>query len=80
MTTKVTATTLKTHVLSLLDDVERGEEIEVTRHGRIIARIVPVRDFLGLKDMFAGVVKSPEDEKQFSLDDEWTYDADNTAR
>jgi hypothetical protein len=30
--------------------------------------------------MFAGVVKSPEDEKQFSLDDEWTYDADNTAR
>ena len=31
----------KTHLLRLLDDVERGETVVLTRHGRRIARIVP---------------------------------------
>ena len=31
----------KTHLPQLLDDVEHGETIVITRHGRRIARIVP---------------------------------------
>ncbi len=34
----------KTHLLRLLDDVERGEILVITRHGRPIARLVPERD------------------------------------
>ena len=31
----------KTHLSELLDRVERGEEIVITRHGRPVARLVP---------------------------------------
>jgi prevent-host-death family protein len=41
MTREVQASEAKTHLLRLLDDVERGETIVITRHGRAIARIVP---------------------------------------
>jgi prevent-host-death family protein len=32
----------KTHLSSLLEQVERGEEITITKHGRAVARLVPV--------------------------------------
>jgi prevent-host-death family protein len=32
----------KTHLSALLEQVARGEEITITRHGKAIARIVPV--------------------------------------
>ncbi|MBL8492103.1 MAG: type II toxin-antitoxin system prevent-host-death family antitoxin [Rhodocyclaceae bacterium] len=31
----------KAHFSALLADVERGEEVAITRHGRVIARLVP---------------------------------------
>lgn len=31
----------KTHLSSLLERVERGEEVVITRHGRAVARLVP---------------------------------------
>jgi prevent-host-death family protein len=31
----------KTHLSALLEQVERGEEIVITRHGKAIARLVP---------------------------------------
>jgi prevent-host-death family protein len=31
----------KTHLSELLDDVERGETIVITRHGKAIARLAP---------------------------------------
>lgn len=33
----------KTHLSGLLERVERGEEITITRHGQPVARLVPVR-------------------------------------
>ncbi|HXH23567.1 MAG TPA: type II toxin-antitoxin system prevent-host-death family antitoxin [Dehalococcoidia bacterium] len=33
----------KTQLPRLLDDVERGETITITRHGRPVARLVPIR-------------------------------------
>jgi prevent-host-death family protein len=32
----------KTHLSTLLEQVERGEEITITRHGKAVARLVPV--------------------------------------
>jgi prevent-host-death family protein len=31
----------KTHLSALLERVERGEEITITRHGRTVARLLP---------------------------------------
>lgn len=31
----------KTHFAQLLDEVEKGETVQITRHGRIVARLVP---------------------------------------
>ena len=38
---QIPASEAKTHLPRLLDDVERGETLVITRHGRPIARIVP---------------------------------------
>lgn len=45
----------KTHFSSLLDKVEAGEEIVITRHGRAIARLVPEHAAAGgrLEDIVA---------------------------
>jgi prevent-host-death family protein len=32
----------KTHLARLLDEVERGETVTITRHGRPVARLVPL--------------------------------------
>lgn len=41
MAREIQASEAKTHLPRLLDEVERGETIIITRHGRPIARIVP---------------------------------------
>ncbi len=40
--TTVGAFEAKTHLSALLDRVERGEEILITKHGRPVARLAPV--------------------------------------
>lgn len=40
--TEVGAFEAKTHLAHLLDQVERGETITITRHGKPVARLVPV--------------------------------------
>ncbi len=41
---EVQASDAKTHLPRLLDDVEAGETLVITRHGKPIARLVPERD------------------------------------
>ena len=41
---EVQASEAKIHLPQLLDEVERGETLVITRHGRRIARIVPDTD------------------------------------
>ena len=41
---EVQASEAKTHLPRLLDEVERGETLIITRHGRAIARLVPEVD------------------------------------
>lgn len=37
----ITATELKANVSAVLGDVERGQSVEITRHGKVIARMEP---------------------------------------
>ena len=41
---EIQASDAKARLPQLLDDVERGETLVITRHGRAIARIVPELD------------------------------------
>lgn len=41
MTRHIAATELKAKLAEILGDVERGETIEITRHGKTVAHLVP---------------------------------------
>lgn len=65
-------TEVKAKLLALLDEVERGEEIEITRHGVTIARITPARAPYALKGMFAGLVRDMvPPEELYSTGEKW---------
>lgn len=72
MSRKVTATHAKATILRLLDDVAAGEEIEITRHGRPVARLLPASGARSLKGSFEGVAMTAADEEQlFSTGERW---------
>jgi prevent-host-death family protein len=79
MAKTVTATEAKAHILALLTEVESGEEVEITRHGRLIARLVPARGPRALMGKFAGLAwTNATDEELFTpYDGEYANDADN---
>lgn len=64
MTIKVTATQAKARILALLDDVEGGEDVEITRHGRTVARLVPASGPHALKGSMVGIATTadPDDD------------------
>jgi prevent-host-death family protein len=41
---KIQASEAKAQLAALLDDVQRGETVVITRHGKAIARLVPEED------------------------------------
>ena len=60
-------------MLALLDEVAAGGEVEITKHGRTVARLVPAAGPHGLKAKFAGVAMSAaDDEELFSTGAAWT--------
>lgn len=72
MTRKLTATEAKAKILSLLDEAAAGEEIEITKHGRTVARLVPATGAAGLKGVFEGVAATQaSDDELFATGAEW---------
>lgn len=72
MTKQVTATDAKATILRLLDEAAAGEEIEITRHGRPVARLVPASGARSLKGSFEGVAMTVGEEKGlFSTGEPW---------
>ncbi|HEX4345712.1 MAG TPA: type II toxin-antitoxin system prevent-host-death family antitoxin [Solirubrobacteraceae bacterium] len=68
----MTATDAKARILALLDDVAAGEEIQITKHGRVVARLVPAAGPQALRGKLAGVaVSCDDDEALFSTDTRW---------
>lgn len=72
MTRTMTATEIKAQILAVLDEVADGDEVEITKHGRVVARLVPAIGPHALRGRFAGVVSSTaEDEDLFSTAERW---------
>ena len=75
MIRQVTATQAKTQILALLNDVAAGDEIEITKHGRMVARLVPATGPESLRGRFSGVARSvTDDDLLFTTDAEWEFD------
>ena len=68
----MTATEVKAKILALLDEVAAGDEVEITKHGRTVARLVPATGPHALRGRFAGVAHSvAEDEDLFGTGVSW---------
>jgi prevent-host-death family protein len=72
MTRVMTATEVKAKILALLDEVAAGDEVEITKHGRTVARLVPATGPHALRGRFAGIAQSvAEDEDLFGTGVPW---------
>lgn len=71
----MTATEVKAKILGLLDQLSDGEDIEITKHGRVVARLTAAGSPQALRDSFAGITKSmASDEDLFSTGQKWNLD------
>lgn len=73
MAKTVTATTAKATILRLLDEAAAGEEIEITRHGRPVARLVPPVGAGALRGSATGIAMTAveNEEDLYSTEGEW---------
>lgn len=68
----MTATAAKAAFLRLLDEAAAGEEIEITRHGRPVARLVPPAGGRALEGLLQGQARATVDEEDlFSTGEIW---------
>jgi len=72
MIRKLTATEAKAKILGLLDEVAAGDEVEITKHGRTVARLVPAAGPQALKGSLADIaMTAAEDEELFTTGEAW---------
>jgi prevent-host-death family protein len=62
MSKRVTATEAKAKLLALLDEAAAGEDVEITKHGGIVARLVPAAGAHSLKGALTGVAMTAADD------------------
>jgi prevent-host-death family protein len=75
MTIRMTATEAKAKILALLDEVEAGQDVEITRHGRIVARLVSATGPHALKGTMSGVaMTAAPDEDLFATAAAWNLE------
>ena len=72
MVRQMTATQVKAAILGLLDEVADGEEIEITKHGRTVARLVPAVGANTLRGSMVGTAATNADESElFTTSAHW---------
>ena len=72
MTKIVTATEAKATILALLDEVAGGTEVAITRHGRLVARLVPAVGPQALRGKLAAVAMTAAPEAElFTTGEAW---------
>jgi prevent-host-death family protein len=72
MSKRMTATEVKAKILALLDEAAAGDEVEITKHGRTVARLVPATGPHTLKGSLTGVAMSEaEDDDLFATGEVW---------
>ncbi len=62
MTKRMTASEAKARILALLDEVSAGQEVEITKHGRVVARLVPARGAHALEGALTGIARTAAEE------------------
>ena len=68
----MTATELKSKILAVLDEVAHGDEIEITKHGRTVARLVPAVGPRASHGRFADIaVTTADDDEMFTTGAGW---------
>ena len=68
----MTATAAKANFLRLLDEAAAGEEIEITRYGHPVARLIPPAGAGSLKASFKGrAMTAGKEEELFSTGETW---------
>lgn len=70
MTKTVGAFEAKTHFSALLEEIEQGREITITKHGRPVAKLVPAGEgrAMGTAQAIAGLLKL---RKRLKLKGDW---------
>jgi len=69
----LTVAEVKATILALLDDVAAGDEVEITRYGRDVARLVPARGPHRIREALAGTAWSTaSDDELFTTGASWT--------
>lgn len=72
MAKTMTATEIKARILAVLDEVALGEEVEITKHGRPVARLIPARGPHTLRGCMTGLAWSNVDDGAlFSTGETW---------
>lgn len=75
MSRQMTATELKAKLLAVLDDVSAGDDVEITKHGRTVARLVPARSAKPERGFLAGTARTVDaDDDLLSSDATWEFD------
>jgi len=76
VTRRMTAAEVRARLLALLDEIESGEEIEITRFGKTVATLAPaVKHHSTLKGLFSGYALSvATDEELFMTGAAWAAD------
>jgi prevent-host-death family protein len=69
----VTATEAKAQILRLLDEVAAGDEVDITKHGRVVARLIPARGPHAWRGVFRGTARTAtgNDEDLFASGEKW---------
>jgi len=76
MPRSMTATAAKASFLRLLDEAAAGEEIEITRHGKPVARLVPPTGPRSMEGMFQGLARTAVDEEKLIDTEEMWADSE----
>ncbi len=69
----------KTHFSALLDKVEKGEQIVITKHGRVVAKLVPATTANQLRIQQA-ILSLKELSRKHTLRDNWKKLRDSGRR
>lgn len=68
----MTATELKAKILAVLDDVAGGDEVDITKHGHTVARLVPAVGPPASRGRFADVaITTADDDDLFTTGLSW---------
>lgn len=74
--TRIAAAEAKNRFAELVDRAEKGEEIEVTKYGRVVARIVAPREGRDVEKAIAAMKRLRENAKTIG----WKFDLDEFKR